>query len=256
MPYPLTIDPRVGSGDLLTPLQSLKVPAELGHLEFADVQVIGRGPEERPVLIGVEIKEIGDAIRCMTDGRFVAHQLPGLHKQYELVYFLIQGLTTGDENGELQVFKRGHWGPLSFGHRPWRYDTFASWLISQENRSGVRLVQTADRRATALWLRALWANWNLQAWEEHKSHVGMHWKPMNASGAVDLTVDLDEQMKTRMHVAASLKKGIGYEKAKAAAEHFASPRAIVNATETEWKQIAGFGAKLAAGMVAAAEGRE
>jgi ERCC4-type nuclease len=268
----LRLDPRVGSGDLDAPLRQLGVEASVQPLPFGDVELIGRGPGERPVLIGVEIKALGDLLRCISDKRYVGHQLPGLLARFNLVYLLIEGVMTAAETRELLRLKRpgfmgsalpaegrdaGTWMAAPFGTRPWRYEDVVSWLMTQENKSRerddqaeLRLAFTADRRGTAAWLAALHHWWTSKAYEEHRAHRGMHLKPLAADPLSAWDPEKQAEL-DRAYTATTLCTGIGEEKALAAARHFKSKRAMLNAPASEWEKVPGFGPKLARRVVEA-----
>ena len=243
----LTVDPRIGSGELLPDLQALGLTAELAHLDFGDIQCIGRGPEERPVLIGVERKTIGDLLRCISDKRFVGHQLPGLLASYEIIYLLVEGVITAGRKKELLILKdRGRWDfeAPSWGERTWKYASVMGWLMTLENRAGVRVIWSPDRRSTALWLAEL-ETWWQQPWESHRSHLGMHHKTLVGS---DNPLE-DFEVTRKMKVAAAMMNGIGFEKAKAASDHFPSVESMLLAKEKDWLAVPGWGKKLARDFV-------
>jgi ERCC4-type nuclease len=255
-----TVDPRIGSGDLVEPLQKYGVPAKLEHLEFADVEIIGRGPEERPVPIGVEIKAVGDLLRCITDERFVGHQLPGLLQRYEIVYLLIEG-ALHTFNKDLVYLKHGRWANPPWGRKAWSYEGVWHWLMSQENctrKEGLgelRLIQTADRLGTAAWISALYAWWNSKSFEEHRGHLGLHKKSLQRIGSEDDPVGAFVATR-KMKVCAQITNGIGFEKAYAVSKHFPSIKRMINAPVEEWEKIEGIGPVLAARLVAAIEKEE
>lgn len=246
------VDPRIGSGDLLAPLQALGCPAKHEYLPFGDVQMVGKGPEDRPVLIGIEIKAIGDLLRCITDKRFVGGQLGGLLSGYEQAFLLIEGIMTAGPTRELKILKSERpsngWNPVPFGARTWKYEDVASWTHSVR-RAGVQIAQTADRRGTAAWIASLYSNWQ-KPWESHKTLLGRLQKPMEA-GPNNALAELEAT--PPMGVAGNLARGIGWEKATAAAKHFRSIRRMVNAGPADWLQVPGIGKKLAAEAVATAE---
>ncbi len=256
----VSIDPRVGSGDLVGPLKQLGIPAEHKQLPYGDAQVVGRGPGDRPVLIGVEIKAIGDLLSCIVDKRFVGGQLGGLLQSYEIVFLLIEGVITASPTRELLVLRheRGphgdalRWRKAMFGTRPWTYESVMSWVHSVR-RAGVHDVYTADRRGTAAWIASLATNW-WKPWDEHKTLVGRMQKPMESDGEENALAEFDAT--PPMRIAGSLARGIGWKKAAAAAKHFKSPKKIVNATEEAWLAVPGIGKKLAAEAVATANREE
>lgn len=248
---PVYIDPRIGSGDLLGPLKQLGIPAEHKHLDYGDVQVVGRGEGDRPVLIGVEIKAIGDLLSCIVDKRFVGGQLGGLLTTYEIAYLLIEGVITVSPARELLLLKKDgeswKWKKAPFGERPWTFEGITSWQHSVA-RSGVRIVQTCDRRATAAWIASLHTNWS-KPWEDHRTLIGRLLKPLEAGENALQTYDAPPQMQ----VAACLARGIGWEKALAAVKVFKSIKRMIHAPASAWAAVPGIGRTLAARVVAEIE---
>jgi ERCC4-type nuclease len=242
---PVKVDPRAGSGDLLPMFQMAGIPSAHEQLDYGDVSLVGRGPDERPVFIGIEIKTVNDLIQCLVSKRFVGQredgtpgQLGGLLQTYELVYVVVEG-TMINVNGELRIAKAGRVDKPA-GDRPWRYDQVQGFLHSIR-RAGVDVVPTVSRRDTADWIGSLWRWWNVKSYEEHDSVIAMKQKP--------LLFDLrDTYTVTRkMKIAAQLAEGVGMRRARAAAEHFAytDPIGMVSAPMDEWLKVDGFGRKLA-----------
>lgn len=244
---PLKLDYRVGSGDLAPSLKQLKIPVEVTKLEFGDAAVVGRGPEGRPVLVGVEVKKVGDLIQSLRDYRLTDHQLPGMMACYEKVHLLVEGIWSSSPRGELLATKGVELAPPPFGEHPWSYQEFANRLNTLKYRHGVVVDYTADRRGTAAWLAALWHWWRDKPWEAHESFLGMKEKTLEASDPLMAAV---APPCIKMRVAAALLKGIGYHRARAIADYFPSVRAMMNAEVKEWAKVDGIGTKIAARVVA------
>jgi ERCC4-type nuclease len=243
------VDPRMGSGDLVAPLRQLGIPCQLAEpvLPYGDLEIVGRGPDDRSVLLGVEIKSVSEILEAVTDTRFVGHQLVGLLESYEISYLLTEGVMAAAPNREL-VFLRQREGKLKYekasrGERAWTYEAVQSFLRSVE-RSGIREAFTPDRRSTAAWIASLYHSW-AKPWDSHKSLARIHHTISDNPNPLELF-----SATTKMKVADDLIKGIGWERARAAAKHFPSVRAMVNADEKEWQQVDGIGRKLAAAIVA------
>jgi len=74
----LLVDPRAGSSALLAPLCTRGLEAEGGDPRIRRCgRLLAMGPEGT-VLVGIEYKHMGEAITCMTSGRFAGHQLLGM----------------------------------------------------------------------------------------------------------------------------------------------------------------------------------
>lgn len=246
----ILVDPRQGSGDLVEPLRALGTPAEARYLDSGDVSITGFGPEDRPVLIGVEIKRGNEQLSEIVDRRFSDDQARRMLDAYELRYLLVEGFIAGRSDTSLELFNpySHRWqDPPQRWKQPWTYPQVVSWEHSA-NRAGFHVAHTRDRRSTAQWLAALWSNWQ-KSWEEHNAFFGLRLKDVQAEEDDPLApyiVRIDRKMK----VAASLAEKVGLERARAASAHFKSVRAMVNADEAEWRTIDGFGKKLAALIVA------
>lgn len=234
------VDRREGSADLLPMLQDMRIPSKLDTLEFGDVQLIGRGPEERPVLVGVEVKAPGDLLSSLHSGRLAGHQLPGLMVSYEVVYLVVEDLPWRRRDGRIQFgVKKPRNGA--------KYDQVMGELHTFENKLGVRLAFTKGRVGTAHWLGTLYHWWTSKAFDKHKSHLKQHRVEVDLDPTSIWKVD-SEAFETRMKVAMALADGVGVERAKAAAAHFESPRAMLLAQPDEWEKVPGFGKKLAKRM--------
>lgn len=243
---PVLVDPREGSGDLLPMLQRMGVPSRREELPFGDVQVIGRGPDERPVPIGLEIKAVGDLLHSLVDKRLVGFQLPGLLARYEIVWIVVEGILIRADDGSLRYATTD--GPKRPWGGPWQYDAIVGQLLTIAIKRGVRLANVRNREGTAGFISALWRWWNGKEFEEHDSDVVLR-TAMLEDPLADYTMGAGER--DRALVAKTLVHGIGDEKAKAAAKHFRSVREMVNADEKAWEGIKGIGGKLAARFVEA-----
>lgn len=252
----LTLDYRVGSGDLEAPLRALNIPVAVGTLPFGDAQIVGRGEDDRPVLVGVEIKRVGDLLQSLVDKRFTGHQLPGLLKGYEHSWLLVEGVWNPNREGNLVIFdtKTKTWKQPPWGDRPWKYESLVGWLNSFAMRTKLRIAFSGDRTGTAAWLAAQWKWWGA-AWESHDSHIAMYTKDL-----VDENPLVEFEATSKMYVANAILRnrggGIGIRKAKAASSRFDSIKTMINAPREEWEQIEGIGEVLAAKMVAEIERKE
>lgn len=236
----LIVDPRIGSKDLAAPLKSFGLPVELSKLEYGDVAFIGRGPEERPVLVGVEVKKIDDVVQCIHDGRFAGHQLPGLQESYEVWWLLVEGQIRAGRSGMEVQSSKGHWRPPHGRGRS--YEGFTHWMLSMELRAGGRVARTADRAETAAWIASLYRWWTKKPWEKHESIHAIH---DDSSGLKAHIVALVRPTKKEM-VAAKL---VGPKTGMEAARHFPSIAAMVLATEAEWREVKGVGKEKAREVV-------
>lgn len=239
----MTVDDRTGSEDLLPLLRKRGVPAELGRLEFGDISFIGNGPDEMPIAVGIEVKKVSDVLKCITDGRFAGHQLPGMIQCYQYAWLLMEGGIRPDMiTGLLQSDGgKGYWHNASVGGRTFMYRDLDHWLMTMEIRGGIRIVKTKNRYETAQWLADLYHWWTDKEWEQHRSHLAP-----NDSGQPDTRMFIRPTVTRR--IAAQL-AGIGWDKAGKLAATFGTPADLLLATEADLQRVDGIGPKLAKSIV-------
>lgn len=230
------IDPRSGSGDLIPYFGTF--PTALVQLDSGDAMGVGNGPNG-DIVWGVEIKKLGDALTSMQDGRLV-EQLGKMYEEYGMSLFLLESdHRRNNQTGRLQhrVSKkdentgksREFWTDARFGNRqPIMYSHFTSWLLALTVCTGTMYLHSTSREETAATIVSL-ASELEKPWDGHKSL-----KVFNEGQAPGFAVP-----STSMLVARDLAKGMGWEKAAKAAAHFKTPKAMVNATATEWREVDG-----------------
>lgn len=253
---PLLLDRREkvskneGADVLAAMIRSLNVPVKVTELEFGDAQVTVRGPDDRPILVGVERKKVSDLIDGFNTGRLTLHQLPGMMESYETSYLLLEGLWTAGKKGELLVWSgsKKAWQP-PHGDADWKYESFVQRLLTLEFRAGVRIAYTGSVAGSGAWLASLW-RWSSRSWNSHKTLEGIREKDLETENPL---VSFFSRPTPKMRVAAAVLRGVGYERAKAISSHFRSIREMVTAGVSEWIKIDGIGKKLAAQMVAEIE---
>lgn len=234
----IQVDGRIGSLHYLELLRARGLPAEVAVLPFGDISFLGAGPQGRPVTVGIEVKTVGDLLRCIADGRFAGGQLTGMQACYEQPWLLVEGPYRPAANGDLEVpTGRGTWGSVAWGRRVWLYRQVEQWLLTMRIRGGMQVVRCYQPTETVAFLHSLYSWWT-QGLESHVSHCAF-----NDSG-----VFVDPISRLRItHVAeiARTFEGIGDEKALVIGERFLTPEAFFNATEAELQEVAGVGKKLA-----------
>lgn len=237
----ITLDDRAGSGELYNLLRSRSLPIKLGRLTFGDLAFLGNGPDGCPVPIGVEVKSINDVLTCITNGRFAGTQLPGLVATYEVYWLLVEGIWRCDpSSGVLQVLKRRDWVDAGFGQRRFMYRDLQTWLLTLQQKAGLRVVTVSNWTEAAHWISTLYNWWTNKEWEEHRAHLAM-----DSSGG-DWMLDRALLVRPTLcrRVAAQL-PGIGAGKSEAVANYFGTTKAMVEASETEWRLVQGIGPKIA-----------
>lgn len=238
----LLLDRRIGSADLADPLRTLGIPVDVCTLDFSDVMFCGNGPDGL-VQIGIELKQIRDLLNSIQDGRLSGHQLPGLLRQFDAVWLIVEGLWRPGTDGLLELHTRGRWAPLELGRRRYQYREPDNYLTTLEIKAGIHVKRTANRDETARAVANLYRWWTDKSWAEHRSHLSLH-RPSDSSLLVPPPL--------RRRVAREL-DGVGHEKSAAVMGHFKTTRAMVNAPESEWVKIAGIGKTLARRITAELE---
>jgi ERCC4-type nuclease len=228
----LKVDPRAGSEKLIEPLRGLGVKVEAERMEFGDVSFLAN-LSEGIVPVGIEFKTLYDVLGCITDGRFVGHQLPGLLDTYGVVVLLLQGQYRPGVNGQLLV-KRKRWGAVPYGRKQWLYRHVSHWLWSIRF-AGVTVIETPDLQSSCAAIKALYT-WGQKEWEDHKTLKVIHTRPDR--------IPMVRPSKLKKGIYAMV-DGLGWEKAGAAAEHFGTPQRMTNADEESWRQVAGIDKVLA-----------
>lgn len=176
---PIYVDPRVGSKDLAVPLRFYGLPVvDNVMLPFGDVQIpIVQGPNDLPLIVGIERKTIYELVTCIGDSRYTGHQLPGLFRTYPVVVFLVEGRWAADRYGTLVIeVEKGGFVPYhKLTGRPRRVeaDTILHFLWTQRLRAGVHVVEAANPAATAEMVRSLYTWGSAKAWASHQSHLGL-----------------------------------------------------------------------------------
>lgn len=238
----ILLDDRAGSGDLDTYLKHWGINFVKTRLDYGDAAVEAAGPIT-PCAVGIEIKKVKDALQCMRDGRFSGHQLPGLLKDYGIVWLVVEGNYGIDYDTRVITVSggKGKRIPLKMGRQSKSYFMYAEldhWLTTLEVKAGIHVRRTGSRIETAQFLVDQ-QSWWMKPWEKHKSHLSIH---VNKQPS-----DLQSVLvpaSTMRKVAAQL-PGVGWERSKAIEEYFGTIEIMVAASEKEWTKIDGIGPKLA-----------
>lgn len=245
---PIVVDYRTGSADLLPLLQTRRLPVRMDKMLFGDISFMGNGAEG-PVPIGIEVKQTSDILKCITDGRFSGHQLPGLVQTYQYTWLVVEGAWRCDRaTGVLQVPRRGGWVDVKLGSRMFMYKELDNFLRTCELKGGIRVWRTYDRQETAQFIEDLWKWWTAKEWADHRSHLAF-----DSSGTCDAALLVRPNLVRKI---AKELPGIGWGKSRAVANHFGNVLAMVSADEAEWEGIDGIGKTMASRIVRAIEGEE
>lgn len=240
------LDDRIGSRELLPFLRQQGVYADLARLEYADIAFGGNGPDGG-VMVGIERKTVGDLISSMTSKRFAGHQLPGLLEGYHVVYLLVEGWMRPGKDGLLEEMSSGRWRAKRRGSKLVTYRAVDGWLSTMEAVCGLRMRYSLDILETAHVIKGL-AEWWARPWADHDSHRAVY-APVSGAGPVAFV-----RPNIVWKMAAQLP---GVEKrGREIARRFATPLAMCEATEDDWRAVKGIGKVLAGNIVKLLRGRE
>lgn len=251
MSLPLYIDDRAGSRDLLD-YPCVADIAEITRMEFGDAMIVGNGPEDTTVSVGVEVKSVHDLISSINTGRLQATQLPGLLRDYEQPWLLWFGSVRAGADGRLEIRHRkraggsrrsadGQWKTFRLGNRDVPYAYLASQLFDIST-TGVRVAHVYDEAEAAVWLYCLHRWWS-KPWHHHK---GL--RVLDSSRDVSLMPSMDDHTRLKVCVAKQL-PGVGFDRAMSAAGHFKSVVDMVVAPTQEWEKVPGIGRVVAKSVV-------
>ena len=131
----ILIDNRTGSKELF-PLFP-KGSAKLCHLPFGDFSFVGNGPDEMPLNIGIERKQIREVAGEMSAGRLVGHQVPGLLATYQVVYLIVEGRWRGNTQTGILQTKRREWEDVANGATRFMASAIRKYLTTLEMMAGM-----------------------------------------------------------------------------------------------------------------------
>lgn len=171
----LLVDKRAGSWELLKPLRkALSVDlVEEASLDFGDVAFEGKGEKGKPLLIGIEFKQLSDIIQCLRDGRFAGHQLPGMRKTYDHSWLLIEGAYGRDDAGFITTHQGSYRGWKRHPGKM-RASEFEKHLLTFAMCGGVHVAHRSTRADSVWAIVDLFRWWTDKALDAHTSHVAIH----------------------------------------------------------------------------------
>lgn len=228
----LLVDDRVGSVELADTLRAMHLEVEVRRLPFGDFSFEGNGPKGR-CMVGIERKRLRDLLCCIQDGRFAAHQLPGMIDAYDFTYLLVEGKWSIDPKTEelIEVGKDG-WRPVHLGpSHVFQYRELDNYLNTIATMSSCRIKKSTCPAESCAQITNLYNWWNGKTWGQHQSLKVLRKEPPKFSFYKPTIVQ---------RMAAEL-PGIGYEKSSAVASRFRTVTAMVLATPQDWMEIPGIG---------------
>lgn len=235
----ITVDDRTGSKELFDTIQAMHVEAVLKRLEFGDFVFDGHGPHG-PCNVAIERKQLRDLLCCIQDGRFAAHQLPGMLDMYDYCYLIVEGRWSVDEK-TLELSESHHGGrhPVRLGpSHTILYRELDNYLNSIATMSACRVKVSTSPAETVMQICDLY-HWWQKPWGEHQSLKVLRKEPPRFAF---FKPNLTQQM-------AACLPGIGYERSAAVAGRFKLPVDMVLATPAEWAEIPGIGKGIATKVV-------
>lgn len=244
----LQLDTRTGQEELEQLIKKRGIKVEVTKLEFGDAAFLGHGPQDEPVCVGIEIKKVADVLKCITDGRFAGHQLPGLVASYEFAWLLVEGQFRADmHTGVLQITgHKGYFHDAHIGARQFMYRDLDHWLLTMSIKTGIKVIRAFNRYETAQILADIYTWFTDKGYDGHKSHLAM-----DTSRDPDRSLLVKPSLVRRV---ASQLPGIGLEKSAAVSKVFPSIESMIAAPEELWRNIPGIGVKIAANVVRAIKG--
>ena len=217
----ILIDSRVGSHDLVKPLQATGLPVEEVVLPFADVAFQGKGPNGTILDIGIELKRLGDLVVSLRSGRLAGHQLPGLREAFDYYWLVVEGYWHVNLKGQLVEKHQRGWHPL-LGNMS--ASEMEKQVLTLELCGGFHVRFTNTRADTLHFIRSLYRWWSDKSLEKHQSHLMVHTPPT--------LVPVSDERAFYMRL-----PGVGLKASLAVERHFASPRRALTAGIADWAAI-------------------
>jgi ERCC4-type nuclease len=235
----ILIDRRIGSAELLKPIESLGVKVSLETLDAGDMAFEGNGARGT-CLVGIERKCIGDMMTSIESKRLTDKQIPAMTQLYDHNYIVVEGMFKQGAGGTLEIYKWGKWMELKAGPRKFTYPQMLKYVNTMMLMAGFHYLRTSTPDETALTVVSLY-HWFQKDWSKHKGLTGFH------AGADHVTITAPGLLR---RVAAEL-PGIGWERSAEVSKKFGTLWAMSIADEEQWTSIPGIGKKIAANVVKA-----
>jgi ERCC4-type nuclease len=204
----------------------------------------------------VELKALGDAVRCMRDGR-AAEQLVAMRRSYAASYLVVEGNYRCGPGGAIEVPIGGFWDTPAWARHA-SYRGLRKWILSMELNGGAHVRETRFPADTLGFIAAL-AEWWQEGRASHRSHLAPDTAFQTLSG--DDWVALGPAV-SRAVLMTKVLPGLGTDRAKAAVEHFGGAtlrekvQRVLDADKKAWKAVPGVGKVTAQEVLAALEAPE
>lgn len=227
----LRIDDRIGSVELAPLFQPYGIKPIVCRLEFGDLDFVGRG-QYGGCAIAVERKRINDLVSSIQSKRLSGHQLPGMAKQYDYAYLIVEGAWRPGEHGQLEISNHGKWLAAYSGHVMYRQ--IDNYLSTLEIKSGMIYRRTYNELETVAVVVDLMRWWE-KPWDDHHSH-DVKYQPADGPEGKRLRMIAPSQVELVARTLPGMDR-----KAKRVSKMFATVSAMVAADEATWCQIEGIG---------------
>jgi ERCC4-type nuclease len=237
-------------------IEAQGIPTRLLSLPYGDYYFEGKGPSG-PALVGVERKKPHDMANAIRSGRFSGHQLPGLVGTYDFPFLIIEGgYQANPDDGALEIPAHGGWKRIEFGPAFGRakgpqcflHAELDNFLTTISLLTPVRVRRSNSATDTARQIINLYRYFNGKEWEDHHAHQAFCAMPDPGGmlGKIGLVRRWAKEL-----------RGIGWERSKAVADQFSTPREMAEAGVKEWEGVPGIGSVIAQRVVKAiSTGRE
>lgn len=204
-------------------------------MAYGDIAFQGRGEDGCPVQVGVEYKKLPDLLQCISDGRFVGHQLPGMLECYNEVWLLLEGIWSEDRQSGVLTVPRGSGKWVQMRHTRLTANGLHGFLFTLQNKLGIKLMQVSSRGAAVDWLYHLHRWWTHKEWEDHRAHQGFdNSRTLSAVAQPGLVRRVAKEL-----------PGIGWERSAAVARRFPTVLEMAVADPAAWQEVDGIGEVLA-----------
>ncbi len=242
----LRIDNRIGSVELSPLFQSYGIKPIMCRLEFGDLDFMGSGPQGG-CAIAVERKRINDLISSIQSKRLSGHQRPGMARQYDYGYLIVEGVWRPGENGQLEIYNSANRKWIAPFASQVTYRQIDNYLSTLEIKSGMIYRRTYNELETVAVIVDLLRWWD-KPWDEHHSH-DVKYQPADGPEGKRLRMVAPSQVELVARTLPGLDR-----KAKRVAKRFMTVKEMVMATDAQWQAIEGIGPKLSASIMEALHG--
>lgn len=205
-------------------------------------------------LVCIERKKVGDLCSCINDGRFLFQMQVCKEAGGDYLVLVLEGeMRSGPEDGLLEVPTWGInsrtgrraelWSPVK---PAMMHGRFIQYLLELQLLAGILVFQTRDVRQTAAVILALY-NFFQKPMDDHSSLKRFHTErpPQVALVRPGLVKRVAKEL-----------DGVGWTRASDVATHFSSVRDMINAPESEWREIPGIGKKIARSIILSISGKK